>query len=73
MKRNKYKEFFVYYIRHVTIKEYLHIYSVNPLYIIFRYVNWYFKKINGIKYLTLVPTHESKEKIKKDMKNCGVK
>ena len=25
--------------------------------------NWYFEKINGNKYLTLVPTNESKEKI----------
>ena len=73
MKRNKYKEFFAYYIEQVTIKEYIYVYSVNPLYIIFRYVNWYFEKINGNKYLTLVSTNESKEKIKKDMKNCGVK
>ena len=29
----------------------------------FRYVNGYFEEINGNKYLTLVPTNESKEKI----------
>ena len=28
-------------------------------------MNGYFKEINGSKYLTLVPTDESKEKIKK--------
>ena len=44
--------------------KYVKIYSVNPLYSIFNKVNGYFEKINGNKYLTLVPTNESKEKIK---------
>ena len=35
--------------------------------------NEYFEEINTSKYLTLVPTNESQEKIKKNMKNCGVK
>ena len=48
----------------MTVKEYIKIYSVNPLFFIFRYVNGYFKEINGNKYLTLVPTNESKEKIR---------
>ena len=39
--------------------------SVNPLYIIFSKVNGYFEVLNGNKHLTLVPTNESKEKIKK--------
>ena len=60
-----YKNILIYYIGYVTIKEYVKIYSVNPLYLIFRYVNGYFENINGNKYLTLVPTNESKEKIKK--------
>ena len=33
--------------------------------LIFRYVNGYFEEINENKYLTLVRTNESKEKIKK--------
>ena len=41
------------------------IYSVNPLYLIFRNVNGYCEENNGNKYLTLVPTNESKETIKK--------
>ena len=45
--------------------KYVKIYSVNPLYPIFNKVNGYFEEINGNKYLTLVPTNESKEKIKK--------
>ena len=49
----------------MTIKEYVKNYSVNPLYLIFRYVNEYFEEINGNKFLALVPTHESKEKIEK--------
>ena len=57
----------------MTIKEYKkRIYSVNALQLIFRYVNGYFQEINGNKYLTLVPTNESKEKIK-NMNNCGLK
>ena len=50
-----------------TIKDskYIKINSVNPLYLILNKVNGYFEEINGNKYLTLVPTNESKEKIKK--------
>ena len=42
------------------IKEYVKTYCVNPLNLIFRDVNGYFEEINGNKYLTLVPTNESK-------------
>ena len=48
----------------MTIKKDLKICSVNPLYLIFNKVNGYFEPINGNKYLTLVPTNESKEKMK---------
>ena len=60
-----YKDFLIYYIGYATIKEYVKIYCVNPLYLIFRDVNGYFEQINKIKYLTLVPTNESQDKIKK--------
>ena len=66
-----YKNILIYYIGYVTIKKDLNIFSVNPLYLIFSYVKGYFKEISGNKYLTLVPTNESKEK--KSMKNCGLK
>ena len=51
----------------MTIKssKYVKINSVNPLYLIFNKVNGYFEEINKSKYLTEVPTNESKEKIKK--------
>ena len=51
----------------MTIKgsKYVKIYSVNPLCLIINKVNAYFEVINKSKYLTLVPTNESKEKIKK--------
>ena len=39
--------------------------SVNPLYLVLNKMNGYFEEINRNKYLTLVPTNESKEKIKK--------
>ena len=53
------------YIGFVTIKEDLKIYSANSLYLIFCKLNGYFEEINEDKYLTLVPTNESKGKIKK--------
>ena len=46
-------------------KKDLKLHSVNPLYLIFGKVNGYFEEITGNKYLTLVPTNGSKEKIKK--------
>ena len=54
----------------MTIRDlkYLKINSVNPLYlIVFNNVitDGYFEEINKSKYLTLVPTNETKEKIKK--------
>ena len=58
-----YKNILIYYIEYVTVKEYVKIYNVNPLYLIFRYVNGYFEGINGNKYLALVPNNESKQKI----------
>ena len=53
--------------------KYVKVSNVNPLYLIFNKLNGYFEEINGDKYLTLVPTSESKEKKIKNMKNCGVK
>ena len=55
----------VKYIGYVTIKEYVEIYRVNPLYLIFKNINGYFEEIGKRKYLKLVPTNESKEKRKK--------
>ena len=43
--------------------KYVNVYSVNPLYLIFSKMNKYIKEINRNKYLRLVPTNESKEKI----------
>ena len=62
-----YKDILIYYIVYVTIKDfkYVKINSVNPLFLIFNKVNGYFEEINGNKYLTLVRTNESREKIKK--------
>ena len=62
-----YKNIFIYYIGYVTIKDskYVKIYSVYTLYLIFKKVNGYFEENNGNKYLTLVPTNESKLEIEK--------
>ena len=61
------KNILIYYIRYVTIKDskYVKINSVNPLYLIIKKFNGYFEESNKSDYLTLVPTNESKEKIKK--------
>ena len=39
--------------------------SLNPLYLIINKVNGYFEEVNGNKYLMLVPTNETREKIKR--------
>ena len=59
------KNILIYYTGYVTIKDwkYIKICNVNPLYLIFYKVTGYFKEINENRYLTLVPTNESKEKI----------
>ena len=46
-----YKNILIYYIGYVTIKDskYVSIYSVNPLYLIFRYVNGYFEEQKKMK------------------------
>ena len=49
----------------MTFKKDLKMYSVNLLYLIFIKVNVYIEEINKNRYLTLVSTNESKEKIKK--------
>ena len=61
------KNILIYYIGYVTIKhsKYVKTVSVNTLYLYFNKVNGHFEKINENKYLTLVPTNESKEKIEK--------
>ena len=62
-----YKNIFIYYIAYVTIKDskYVKINSVNSLCLMFNRIGGYFEEVNGNKYLTLVPTNESEEKIKK--------
>ena len=59
----------IYYIGYVKIKDskYVNINSANPLYFIFNKVSGYFEKINGNKYLTLVPINEKKKQ--KNIKN----
>ena len=52
--------------------KYVKINIVNSLYLIFRKVNGYLEEINKSKYLTLVPSNESKGKVKK-YENFGVK
>ena len=62
-----YKGILIYYIGYVMIKisKCVIINNVNPLYLIFIKVNGYSEEINGNKYLKLVRTNETLEKIKK--------
>ena len=53
------KNILIYYMKYVKIN------SVNPLYLISNKMNGYFEEIKRNKYLTLAPTNESKEIIKK--------
>ena len=66
MDERSYKNILIYNIAYVTIKDlkYMKINSVNLLHLIFNKVNEYFEEINGNKYLMIVSTNESKEKIK---------
>ena len=66
--KNHTKIFFIYNIEYVTIidSKFVKINIANPLHFIISKVNEYFGEINGDKYLTLVPTNESKEKIFKN-------
>ena len=59
-----YRNILIYYIGYVAIKDlkYIKIDSVNPFCLVFSNVNGYFVKVNGIKYLTLVPNNGSKRK-----------
>ena len=61
------KNIIIYDIGNVTVNDlkYVRINSVNFLYLIFNKVNGYFEEISKNKYLTLVPSNESKVKIKK--------
>ena len=61
------KNICIYYIGYVTIKDqiFVNINSGNPLCFIFSKVNKYFEEIDGNKYLIVVPTDESKGKMKK--------
>ena len=63
--KKSYKNILIYYFGNDATKKDLKFYSVNNLYLIFYKEYECFEEINGNKYLTLVPTNESKENIKK--------
>ena len=49
----------------VKNRSYIKVNSVNPLYLIIKKINGYTEQSNRNKYLTLVPTDESKDRLKK--------
>ena len=57
-----YKNILIHYTAYVTIKS-KYVTSVNPFYLMFNRINGCL--LNGNKYLSLVPTTESEDKIKK--------
>ena len=65
--KNSYKNFYLlHWVCDDQRLETCRINSVNPLYLIFRKGNEYFGETNAKKYLTLIPTNESKENILKN-------
>ena len=71
---NSYKNIFIYHIGYLTIKDlsYPRINSVNFLYLIINKINRYIEESSRNKYLTLVPTDESKHTLK-SLRNDGTK
>ena len=65
MNKKSYNNILIYYMGYLKITKNLEIYSVNLLEFIFSKMNGYFQENIGNKYLTLIPTNERKEKIKK--------
>ena len=74
LNEKSYKNIFIYYITHVTIKDsnYVKINNITPLCLAFNKLNGYFEETNGNRYLTLFPTNGSNNRIK-SMKNCRSK
>ena len=56
---NSFKNIFIYYIGYMITT------SVKPLYLIINKINGYSRENNGNKYLTLFPTDESKDTLKR--------
>ena len=65
--KSQHKDILIYYTGYVTIKDlkYVKINRVKSFMPYFQQRNGYVEEINGNKYLTLVPTNERKEKLKK--------
>ena len=72
--KKSYKNVLNYLIGCVNVKDlsYAIINIGNPLYLIINKINEWLEKSNGNKYMTLVPTDESKDKLK-NTKNYGTK
>ena len=68
MKSTQKYSYLLHWICHNQRFKYVKINSANPLYLIINKVNGNFEENNGNKYLTLVPSNESKEKILKNGK-----
>ena len=68
-----YKNILIYSNGYVKFKDlrYVKINSVYTLYLIINKINGHFEEINRKKYLALVPTDESKDKLKKHEKLWG--
>ena len=66
-KSNSFKSILVYYIGFATFKDlrYVKVNCLNPLYLIVNKIDGYFEEINRNKYLTLVPTNQNEDTLKK--------
>ena len=66
-KSNSFKSILVYYTGFATFKDlrYVKVNCLNPLYLIVNKIDGYFVEINRNKYLTLVPTNQNEDTLKK--------
>ena len=66
-KSNSFKSILVYYTGFATFKDlrYVKVNCLNPLYLIVNKIDGYFEEINRNKYLTLVPTNQNEDTLKK--------
>ena len=56
-----YKNFDIYYIGYITMKDHVNIHSVNPLYLIIGEVDEYIEENNEYRYLIFASTDKNKE------------
>ena len=66
-----YKNFDIYYIGYITMKDHVNIHSVNPLYLIIGEVDEYIEENNEYRYLIFASTDKKQRNIDKIHRTLG--